>query len=653
MPEINASPDRERQAVMLIVDVAGRQDGLLADGNQSLTYLKMLMEIGIEPRFLSADFIRAEPFSSELNKLGCETLDGEWYRHNLEGWLKDQGQGIEYVLFQNPGPDDVVLSAIERCTRAALICRIHDDGFDASPYDVLLVSSQAEQKSVQTQFPKKKILVDPFFEQVKNLDKSADGKSTVTGSFTSSLVSEQAASEMNEVLLASREESYSRIAKGMVASNGQTPVRLIAFYLPQYHPIPENDEWWGDGFTEWHNVTKAKPLFSGHYQPHVPADLGYYDLRQEETRIAQADLAEKYGIEGFCYYHYWFKGKRLLERPLKELISSGKPDFPFCICWANESWSRRWDGKDQEILMKQEYSEQDDRVHIQSLLPLFADERYIRVNGKPLMLVYRTDNLPDPARTAAIWRKEARNAGVGELYLCRVESFVKGGPHEIGFDASVEFAPDWWNKGPQLNADSEVFTQVDSSLRKICDNNFIHSYQGLTEAMLAKEIPDYKWFRCVTPSWDNWARRNEGASVFLDSTPEKYRAWLANTIDDASERLHGEERIVFINAWNEWAEGNHLEPDQKFGRAYLEATERALEDGQQATMVRWLKSRQDIKVNRLKVVNLSNQLTHLESRVDELEQEIRDMLNSTSWRMTGPLRWMKQQWLDLKKRFSG
>ena len=457
---------------------------------------------------------------------------------------------------------------------------------------------------------------------------------------------------MNEVLAAFRKEVNLRIAQsGGVA--GQKPARLIAFYLPQYHSIPENDEWWGDGFTEWRNVSKTEPLFSGHYQPHVPADLGYYDLRLEEVRMAQADLAKQYGIEGFCYYHYWFKGKRLLEQPLEALIRSGKPDFPFCICWANESWSRRWDGKSQEILLKQEYSEEDDRVHIQSLLPLFADQRYIRVNGKPLFLVYRTEDIPDPARTADIWREEARMAGIGELYLCRVESFVKSDPKEINFDAAVEFAPDWWNKGPRLEAGSRVPGVVDAELGKVFDNNYIHTYHGLAESMMAKEAPVYKWFRCVTPCWDNWARRNQGASVFLDSTPAEYQAWLASSIDNTNARLHGEERIVFVNAWNEWAEGNHLEPDQKFGRAYLESTRQALQDGQLATEVRQLIDLDEMKVNALKVDRLAKLLVGHKGEISGLEQELEDLLNSTSWRITSPIRWMKQRVLDLKKLFSG
>ncbi len=256
-------------------------------------------------------------------------------------------------------------------------------------------------------------------------------------------------------------------------------LRLIAFYLPQFHTIPENDEWCGKGFTEWRNVSSAKPLFSGHYQPHVPTNLGYYDLLDEDTRIAQASLAREFGIEGFCYYHYWFSGQRLLERPLQQVLESAKPEFPFCICWANENWTRAWDGEDQQVLMKQEYSEADDRAHIRSLFPVFEDERYIRVDGKPFFLVYRTENMPDPARTAQIWREEARNAGIGELYLCRVESIGYCDPKEINFDAALEFAPDWISNGPQLTAESSKPGNEGEAMGEVCENNLVFSYPTL------------------------------------------------------------------------------------------------------------------------------------------------------------------------------
>src|SRR5665647_256742 len=199
-------------------------------------------------------------------------------------------------------------------------------------------------------------------------------------------------------------------------------IRPIAMYLPQFHPIPENDEWWGKGFTEWTNVAKAKPLFKGHYQPHLPADLGFYDLRLEESRIAQAEMAKVNGIYGFCYYHYWFNGKRILERPFQEIFETGKPDFPFMLCWANENWTRTWDGGNHHILLEQKHSPEDDRNHIKALIPYFKDSRYIRVDNKPVFSVYRASLFPDISNTIRIWREEAEKEGL-ELYICCFETF--------------------------------------------------------------------------------------------------------------------------------------------------------------------------------------------------------------------------------------
>ena len=384
--------------------------------------------------------------------------------------------------------------------------------------------------------------------------------------------SQKTTMQLKDILEIATEEKLKRTSTAK-------PPRLIAFFLPQYHPIPENDEWWGIGFTEWRNVSKAEPLFPGHYQPHLPSDLGFYDLRAKESRIAQAEMAKEYGIYGFCYYHYWFNGKRLLERPIEDMLFTGQPDFPFCICWANENWTRRWDGEDQHVLIEQKYSEKDDREHIRDLFRLFRDERYIKVEGKPMFLVYRTENMPNPAKTATIWREEARKEGIGGLYLVRVESIGKCDPYEINFDAALEFAPDWRNKGQKINNYQRHGDEEEEELRdfnQIFKKNYFHTYDNLVETMLSKKIPKYKWLRCVTPSWDNTPRRKEGAHVFLDSNPEKYKYWLKRIIDSTNNQLVGEEKIVFINAWNEWAEGNHLEPDQKFGRGYLEATLSAL-----------------------------------------------------------------------------
>lgn len=355
-------------------------------------------------------------------------------------------------------------------------------------------------------------------------------------------------------------------------------LRAIAFYLPQFHPVPENNEWWGTGFTEWRNVAKAKPLFPGHYQPHLPADLGFYDLRLPEVRDAQAELARQHGIHGFCYYHYWFNSRRILERPFNEVLASGKPGLPFCLCWANENWTRVWDGGERNVLLEQKYSLDDDLAHIRNLIPAFKDPRYIRVNGKPLFLVYRTELLPDPAKTAALWQEEAIKAGLPGLYLVRVENFVRNiDPGSIGFDAAVEFAPDASKGGGRLFRGrlASLLGKL-NLLPAVFHDNRVYSYPATVQGMLSKPEPTYRWFRCVSPMWDNSARRSVNANIFIGSTPHKYKEWLRKIVARTRQRFEGDEQIVFINAWNEWAEGCHLEPDQKWGRAYLEATREAL-----------------------------------------------------------------------------
>ncbi|MEY2468326.1 MAG: hypothetical protein QOF21_1024 [Actinomycetota bacterium] len=358
-------------------------------------------------------------------------------------------------------------------------------------------------------------------------------------------------------------------------------MRSLAFYLPQYHPIPENDAWWGRGFTEWANVARARPLFRGHYQPHLPADLGFYDLRLPEVRSKQAELARAAGLDGFCYYHYWFDGRPLLDRPFNEVLASGQPDFPFALCWANENWTRVWDGGDAEVLIAQRYSPDDDLAHIRALAPAFADPRYIRVDGRALFLVYRAEQLPDPRRTADIWRTEAQRLGVGDLYLCRVETErTRRPPEEFGFDGAVSFQPDMTRM---------MRTRFEAWPRRIARRllrprskfrrNTVMPYELLVAEALERlgDPTDYTRFPCVTPSWDNWPRRQAGnAWLFRDATPDAYERWLTEVVARRPAR-RGDDDLVFINGWNEWAEGNHLEPDLRFGHAWLEATARALQ----------------------------------------------------------------------------
>ena len=347
-------------------------------------------------------------------------------------------------------------------------------------------------------------------------------------------------------------------------------VQLIAFYLPQFHPIPENDAWWGEGFTEWTNVRRAKPNFVGHYQPHVPTELGYYDLREAKTRTAQADLARTHGVHGFCYYYYWFSGKRLLHRPLDEMVETRQPDFPFSICWANENWTRRWDGGNNEILIAQTYSPENERRLIMDLLPLFRDVRYIRVHGRPLLLVYRANLLPDPRRATEIFRSVARASGEAEPYLAMVHVPGMPPPDSWGFDAGVEFPPH--------SMEVQRLTDHIDRLNPQFDGD-VWDYVSAARYAIGRPLPDFPLFRGVMVGWDNTPRLQDNAQIFVNSHPENYRRWLSAAIAQTRQTRPAGERIVFINAWNEWAEGCYLEPEQRFGRGYLEATWTALSAG--------------------------------------------------------------------------
>lgn len=348
-------------------------------------------------------------------------------------------------------------------------------------------------------------------------------------------------------------------------------VRAIAFYLPQYYPTAENDAWWGKGFTEWTKVVEGRPLFHGHYQPQLPADLGFYDLRVPEVRQAQAQLARQYGIHGFCYYHYWLDGRRLLDRPFAEVLASGKPDFPFCLCWANHNWTRRWDGLNSEVLIAQNHTLAGDRAMIRELMPAFRDPRYIRVRGRPLFLVYRASELSDPRAVALAWREEAVAAGLPGLYLVRAEvhddAHTQQDPAQIGFDAAYEFPP----HGIRVAKPSSATPGLDPAF-----SGLAYEYAEVARDFATRPTPNYRRFHAVMPSWDNTARVGRRAHMAVNSSPEAYRSWLEIVANRTRREQEGDERLVFINGWNEWAEGCHLEPDRRHGLAWLEATRAAL-----------------------------------------------------------------------------
>ena len=377
--------------------------------------------------------------------------------------------------------------------------------------------------------------------------------------------------------------------------------RVIAFYLPQYHPIPENDKWWGKGFTEWTNVAKAKPLFPGHFQPKIPADLGFYDLRIPEVRIAQAELARKAGIEGFCYYHYWFSSdKQLLQRPFEEVLHSGEPDFPFCLCWANHDWyNKTWsDGGivvEQKLLIKQEYNHNDYVAHFHHLLPAFRDKRYITCDGKPIFVIWHYEDIPNVREFISLWQDLAVNNGLKGIYfvancfamdvkqLTISSVFRKEVPPSPDYNRILDLGFDAINLKGARRAESLVQSRLKYLMRFINRKVFRKETLSICHQ---KDINKYLFneddrkefvFPTLFPNWDHSPRSGKRARIYVDSTPEHF----GEQIDIALSLIQNKEdehKILFLQSWNEWGEGNYVEPDIRYGHGYLDVLEEKLID---------------------------------------------------------------------------
>jgi lipopolysaccharide biosynthesis protein len=354
-------------------------------------------------------------------------------------------------------------------------------------------------------------------------------------------------------------------------------IKLIAFYLPQYHPFSINDVAWGKGFTEWSNVSRAIPQFVGHYQPRLPSDLGFYDLRLIEVQKEQIKIAKNYGIHGFCFHYYWFDGKKVMDLPIQQFIDNKELDFPFCINWANENWTKKWDGRDNDIILEQKHSKEDDKLFLESVKDILLDDRYIKVDGKVLLMIYRPNLFPNIKQTVKTWRKYAKELGIGELYLVLTHSFEEINPNSLGFDAAVDFSPNDFSF--KFEEEKVIFPEE----KKINENQLFYNekykglifdYKSLLSASLEYKKPEYTKFRSLCPSWDNDARKKGNDSIiYHNASPSKYEKWLDHLLEYTNQEMkNNDEKLVFINAWNEWGEGAYLEPDRKYGYSYLEKT---------------------------------------------------------------------------------
>lgn len=386
------------------------------------------------------------------------------------------------------------------------------------------------------------------------------------------------------------EKNYKKYVKELIDSNSKPSkdfveitsssyifqpedVKLIAFYLPQFHDIPLNDVNFGKGFTEWTNTAKAIPHFLGHYQPHLPIDTGFYTLRDDHAMYRQIELAKLYGIQGFCFHYYWFSGTRLLEKPLFNFLKNNELQMPFCLCWANENWSMLWDGGNREVIMEHKYLPSDSKNFFYDILPFLKDERYIRIENKPVLIIYRPQLLSaeDCVMFMRTIKDLAKAHGFEGLFLLSVYRSDDRKPSDFGLDAFVEFPPHNMDISPKENLQ---FVNYKSHIQVLDIEKYIANER------YTKNV-DFPLFRGLFPSWDNTARKGySGGVVFHEETPALYKKWLIDCITWTKKYRARNEQFVFINAWNEWAEGAHLEPDQKYGYAYLQATKEALEETQ-------------------------------------------------------------------------
>ena len=353
--------------------------------------------------------------------------------------------------------------------------------------------------------------------------------------------------------------------------------KIISFYLPQFHENDLNNKNWGKGFTEWTNVAKARPNFHSHYQPHIPQDLGFYDLTNIQSLEKQIKLASKYGIDGFCFYYYWFDGEKALYKPLNIFLES-KLVFPFCICWANENWTKNWDGGNKEIILEQTYKQGFEDAFVKSIKNILIDSRYIKIDNKPLLLIYRPDQFPNPNKNLDQIRAAARKYGIGEISLAVVDAFCLDlvSASKWGEGTTIDYIIEFPPHGYFTN--ETRLSKQDRPL--ICNSEFqgkLYDYRKIVLKSLQKSLPqevNKKYIRGIIPSWDNTPRRQNTSSVCCKVSSQCYFYWLKYLI---GESISYNRKAIFVNAWNEWGEGAHLEPDLMNGLSFLEKTKLAID----------------------------------------------------------------------------
>lgn len=362
--------------------------------------------------------------------------------------------------------------------------------------------------------------------------------------------------------------------------------KVIAFFLPQYHPIKENNEWFGEGFTEWTLVAKSKPLYKGHVQPKIPADLGFYDLRLPDVRAKQAELAKEAGISAFCYYHYWFgNGKQLLERPINEVVKLGEPNFPFCLCWANHSWyKKQWNPQssslDQTLLMEQTYPGEEDIVnHFNSLLPIFKDKRYFKIEGKLAFVVYNVVDMPDYELLKSTWNRMAKENGLPEFFFItytKVVADLDKKPYNTS-DANILALISNVQFKQKYNKIHYAFNAIKERISKIFNYPILlYSYKDASKYFLDDACKRENVYPVIVSNWDYTPRRGVGGLIFKDSTPELFKTHVLEAFDLIKDKAE-EQQIVFLKSWNEWGEGNYMEPDQQYGKGFIRSLRDAIE----------------------------------------------------------------------------